>query len=137
MFMIKKREILDILDKKIKGIEDAISSAKIARDMAPSAMESHSDTTRSEKEKLIYALESELNSLNKIKEKDLVLTVYKIKLDSSFMRICLVPEGLGGETVRDVKLISKLSPLGKLIKNKNLGDEFSFNNKKVTIENIE
>jgi len=135
--MINKKEIFDVLDRKIKGIQNAISSAITARDMAPSAMESHSDTTRSEKEKLIYALESELNNLNKIKEKDLVLKIYHIQVGDNLMRVCLVPEGLGGETVGDLKLISEFSPLGKLIKMKNVGDEFNFNNKKIMIENIE
>jgi len=134
--MINKKQILRVLDKKIKRIEDAISSAKKARDMAPSAMESHSDTTRSEKEKLIYALEKELDILSNIKENDLIIKTYEIKLNDNLMGVCLIPEGLGGETIGDLKLISELSPLGKLIKNKKIGDEFSFNNKKLKIENI-
>ena len=134
--MINKKEILDILDKKIKGIENAILSGKISRDMAPSAMESHSDTTRSEKEKLVYALEKELDNLKALKDEDLNPIIYRIKIGNDTKNICLVPEGLGGENKGEIKLVSSISPLGLNLINKKAKDEFVFNNQTIKVLSV-
>ena len=126
--MVDKSQIQKIIDKKLLNIKKAILSAKNARDLAPSAMESHSDTTRSEKEKLINALQEELDKLDSLMENISDLKLYKIKLGEEIMKVCMVPDGLGGEKVDDIRLLSFNSPLGKEISGKKVGDKILFNN---------
>jgi len=126
--MIIKKQIEKIVDKKIKKIQRAILSATKVRDSSPSAMESHSDTTKSEKENLIHAFEADIKKLNLLKDQLNNLKFYKIKLNSKDLKLCIVPEGLGGESVGEIKLVSSSSVIGKAICNKNVGDEIIFNN---------
>lgn len=125
--MIDKNQIRKIIDKKISNIKKAILSAKNARDLAPSAMESHSDTTRSEKEKLINALQEELDKLDSLSENISDWKIYEIKLGGEIMSVCMVPDGLGGEKIDDIRLLSFNSPLGKEISGKKVGDKIYVN----------
>ena len=54
-FQIKRKKLL----KRIESI-------RRVRDSAPSAMESASDTSRSESEKLVYVLEAELKNMDNV-----------------------------------------------------------------------
>lgn len=141
-----KRQLQSKREKLLKGIE----SAKKARDAAPSAMESHSDTSRSESERLMSALETELKKLDEIinslpedfLSKAGYLTVsewryVEVLLDDNLLKLCLVPEGIGGEVVNDIRLISTSAPLGKIILNKKKGDTFTFNEQQGKIEDIQ
>ena len=123
-----EQKLIEKREKLTKGL----TAAKEARDKAPTAMESHSDTTRSQNERMVVALESEIIKLDKIindfsshewKRVDLIL-------GNEILKVCFVPEGLGGENVGDVKLISSNSPLGSVISGKKKGNEFVFNGQK-------
>lgn len=132
------------LTKEKKTLNKAIKSAKKARDSAPSAMESHSDTTRNQSERLVFALQEKKKSLEKIisklptksksSKRNVSLWSYtKIILGKSKLEIVIVPEGIGGKEIGKIKLISKVSPLGKSLLRKKVGDNFKFNNKNVKI----
>ena len=53
------------LGKQRDSLLEAIERTKEAKDNAPSAMESHSDTSRSQNEKLVVALEEQLSEIIK------------------------------------------------------------------------
>lgn len=140
-----KKKLQTRRGKLILGIE----SAKKERDQAPSAMESHSDTSRSEKEKLIYALENDLkildeiiqNAPNNLSNLNSESTVsewryVEILLGENLLKICIVPEGVGGEVINNVRLLSGASLLGELILNKKRGDKFSFKGQEGIIKEI-
>lgn len=78
---------------------------------APSAMESHSDATRSEMEKMITALEIDIN---KVRENIKKLENYEPKyFELDKLKLVLVPDGIGGRKVDDVMLVSETSPVGR------------------------
>ncbi|EKE05401.1 MAG: hypothetical protein ACD_19C00316G0002 [uncultured bacterium] len=123
-----KQKLIEKREKLIKGL----TAAKEARDKAPTAMESHSDTTRSQNERLAVALESELIKLDIIIS-DFSSSEWKcveLSIGDKALKVCLVPEGFGGEDIGDVKLISSNSPLGSVISGKKKGEEFTFNGQK-------
>jgi len=126
--MIVKKQIEEIVDKKLQKIQRAILSAKKARDLSPSAMESHSDTTRSEKEKLVQAFEMDFQKLNSLKDQLSDLKVYEIKLGLKKLKFCIVPDGLGGDSIKEVKLVSLSSPIGRVLLNKKIGERIVLNN---------
>jgi transcription elongation GreA/GreB family factor len=126
-------------NKRKSIILKAIESAKRARDQAPSAMESHSDTTRNQNEKMIEALLGELNLLNSFlkrtpeKQNQNKLNVeewtyVKAGLGKNVIELCIVPDGFGGQVVEGTRLISIETPLGKVLMNKEENDLFIFNN---------
>lgn len=132
-------------EKLFLGIE----SAKKERDHAPSAIESHSDTTRSEKEKLIYALENDLQKLDEIilsvpnnlnnLDDSLIVSDWRyveISLAGNILNIYIVPEGIGGEIIKDTRLLSGITPLGKIILGKKMGEKFIFNGQEGKIVKI-
>lgn len=110
-----KVKILKSLENEIAVLEKALETAKIAQRNAPSAMESHSDTTRSEMEKMITALEIDINTVkNNIK----IMANYEPKYhelnnNGKTTKIILVPDGIGGRKIDDVMLVSEASPIGK------------------------
>jgi hypothetical protein len=139
LFQIKRGRLL-------KGIK----SSKLARDSAPSAMESHHDTTRNQNEKLVNELEIELGKIDEIIAKapenfvtaDNNLKVgewryVEVSLNSNLLKLCIVPEGIGGEVIDNIRLISSSTPLGKVILNKKTGETFSFNGQSGKIEEIQ
>jgi len=148
--MIWLKELKKQLQIKKNNLLLGIKSAKKARDQAPSAMESHSDTTRNEKEKLIYALENELKELDEIilnvpeniNNSNINLIVeewkfVKVLLKNDIFKICIVPEGIGGHIIDGIRLVSSKSPLGNLILGKKKGDKFIFNSNEGKIEDIQ
>lgn len=147
--MIWLEELKKQLRLKRKKLLFGIESAKKVRDQSPSAMESHSDTSRSEKEKLIFALENDLkkldeiissvpNKLNNSNDNSIVSEwrYIEISLAGKLLRICIVPEGIGGEVINDIRLLSSKTPLGEVILGKKKGDLFIFNQQEGKIENI-
>ena len=129
-----------VIDDKLNTLENAITQAKSARDDAPSAMESHSDTTRASQERLVNALESEVDSINEIKKdfeasltkkRGNIVTLWsyvEISLNEKDLEIIIVPEGLGGNTLENVLLVSDKSPLAQAILGKTSDSKFKFNN---------
>lgn len=132
-------------DLLLKGIE----SAKVARDSASSPMESHHDTTRTQNEKLVTALENKLRILDKIIEnlpnkskskttKSIVEEWRYVEVfwDGKLLLLYIVPEGIGGEVINNIRLICTSAPLGEAINNKKKGETFFFNGKDGVVKNI-
>ncbi|TSC86403.1 MAG: Uncharacterized protein G01um101416_676 [Microgenomates group bacterium Gr01-1014_16] len=95
-------------------VEKSLSAARFARDNAPSAMESHSDTTRADQEKLVRALEERVKLVG---EQMKILAKAEVKyVEHNGMKLVLVPEGMGGKKIEDVMLVSVNSPLGSKLK---------------------
>ena len=122
----------------------ALDSAKQTRDDAPSAMESHHDTTRNQTEKLVVALEQDLAKLDKNidlipkddpepADKVSLWSYVELDFDGNQMKIIIVPEGMGGSDIDGIKLISDQTPLGGVLLNKPKEGKLNFNGKSVSI----
>lgn len=102
---------------KLQVLYSALETARIAQREAPSAMESASSSTRSEMEKMVTALEIDINNLKKqilqipqkLSEHGTLWTILEIKN----MKILIVPEGMGGEIIDGIRLVSENAPLIK------------------------
>lgn len=106
-----KEKIIKSLEEEIVVLEKALETAKIAQRNAPSAMESASNTTRSEMEKMITALEIDIN---KVRENIKKLEKYEPKyFELDKLKLVLVPDGIGGRKIEGVMLVSETSPIGK------------------------
>lgn len=105
-----KEKIKESLAKEKLMLEKLLGAAKFARDNAPTPTESHSDTTRSEQEKLVHALEARVKLVDQqMKALDKAEVRY---VEQNGMKLVLVPEGMGGKKIDDVMLVSVNSPLG-------------------------
>lgn len=137
--MDKDKLFLDYLTDKKKSLLTAIKKAKDARDNAPSATESHSDTRRSQAEKLVVALEIELDGILKIEDnlQDVKLVYFEMTINSVLNKFLLVPNGMGGAELNGIRFLSEDTPLGSEIKSKMVGDAFDFNGQKITILKVE
>lgn len=137
--MDKDKLFLDYLTDKKESLLAAIKKAKDARDNAPSATESHSDTRRSQAEKLVVALEIELNNIQKIEDnlQDAKLVFFEIMINGNLNKFLLVPNGMGGAELNGVRLLSEDTPLGSELKSKITGDVFDFNGQNITILKVE
>ena len=113
------KSIRQNFQKKLQVLYSALETAKIAQREAPSAMESASNTTRSEMEKMVTALEIEISTLKKqisLIPQKLSTTEKLWKLtEIKNMKILIVPEGMGGEVIGGVRLVSENAPLIKTI----------------------
>ena len=106
-----KSKILKSLEDEIDVLEKALETAKIAQRNAPSAMESASNTTRSEMERMITALEIDIN---KVRENIKKLENYEPKyFELDKLKLVLVPDGIGGRKIEGVMLVSETSPIGR------------------------
>lgn len=117
-------KVRENLQKRRMVLEKSLAAAKRAQREAPSAMESHSDTTKSEMEKLVTALEM---NLGRLKESEKKLENYEPKyfevsapLHQGFggvkRKVVLVPEGMGGDKIGEVLLVSETTPLGQKLR---------------------
>lgn len=124
--------------KEQKIILDSLEKARETRDSAPSAMESHSDTTRSQYERLVFALEEKLKKIESdIKsipdkvipsDKANIWHYCEIQTPNGLLKVILVPPEMGGKKAEDMLIISIDSPLGSILLSKKAGDIFNFNN---------
>ncbi|OGM20634.1 hypothetical protein A2955_02945 [Candidatus Woesebacteria bacterium RIFCSPLOWO2_01_FULL_37_19] len=139
--------VRNCLLKEKEVLEKALASARQTRDSAPSAMESHSDTTRSQAEKLVFALEEKtknIESLISLIPQDFksTLTVVslwsliELKTNGEILKMILVPDGFGGREIDNIKLVSISTPLGNLIINKAVGDQITFNEKVYALSSL-
>ena len=125
-------DILDMVRKnilrKIEIMKKSLKEAKIAQLNAPSAMESHSDTTKSEMEKLVTALEIDIsrqknylslvpNNLTPSNQKIELWKNVRVNNKGILMNIIIVPDGMGGDTIDGIRLVSETTPLVLQIKN--------------------
>ncbi len=114
------------------------------RDSAPSAMESHSDTTRHRYEESVRNLKNKIDEIDQclkivpksIHSNAVAVLWSKVILETNNQRqeFILVPDGIGGRKLDNgIVLLSTSSPLGKVVLDKRLGDTFTFNQKKFTV----
>ena len=143
-----KAKILEFLKKEEVALTRSWEWAKDARDRAPSAAESHSDTTRSEQEKLVQALERDIKTLRgylrevEKMSKRAVAMIGKwsyVELDSNGieMKVFMVREGMGGKSIGEVRLVSVAAPLGKALEGKGGGETAEINGRVVKIRRVE
>lgn len=137
--MDKKLLFEKYIQEKKSNLLSSIEKSKDARDNAPSAMESHSDTRRSQAEKLVVALEIELNELLKISKRigEIELLYLEVEIDSQLKKFLIVPQGMGGSEFDNIRFLSVNTPLGELFENKSVGDSFEFNSQKMKVVKIE
>lgn len=110
-----KSEIKSVFAGQIKILEESLSEARIAQRNAPSAMESASNTTRSEMEKMVTALEYDIARIKKqLKQLDGFETrIVEVEIKGKKIKCCLVPAGMGGNKIGDLQMVSVDSPLGQ------------------------
>lgn len=140
------KDFKKLIEKEIEKLETSIKHEKQIRDSSPSAVESHHDTTRNQTEKLVSALEGQLENLKKQvllipsePPKGNTLSLWKgadIQIGANSMSVIIVPEGLGGYKLKSRQTLSINSPLGKTIMSKKEGDSFTINSQKGKIIKI-
>ena len=115
-------QLQTLLHKEIDLINRELSTAKSTRDHAPSAMESHSDTTRSEQEKLFFALQEKLQNtqnhlkiLNKLIFAPTSVSIHSTNINSQPTILVVVPDGLGGRKIDNLLFVSASAPILKTI----------------------
>ncbi len=130
-----KDKVRELFEKERELLVRACNHAKATRDSAPSANESASDTTRSEHEKLVSALDEQIWLLDqnmKILEK-FEVNYFEINNGGTKMKLVIVPEGMGGKKIDDVQVISITTPLGVMLKGKKMGDKQLLNGRDVEV----
>ena len=137
--MNKQEFFRKYLIKQKENLLKSIDKAKDARDNAPSATESHSDTRRSQAEKLVLALEEQLKDLNMYeKQTDILpLRYFETQMGSGTKSFLLVPKGLGGVEMNGTRLLSEDTPLGLLLADKKEADIFEFNEQMIKVLRVE
>ncbi|MDO8488029.1 MAG: hypothetical protein Q7S31_01810 [bacterium] len=128
---------------KLQLLEKSLLAARTAQQNAPSAMESHSDTTRSEMEKMVTALEVEIVKLKKNVDqipfvvssspKANVWSYVKLNTGQAEMELVLVPEGMGGDKLDQLRLISVATPMGEVLLDKQIGEKIEFNGQSIEV----
>ncbi|MDP1743252.1 MAG: hypothetical protein Q8L51_00525 [Candidatus Amesbacteria bacterium] len=113
-----KVKIIQSLESEIVVLNKALETTRIAQREAPSAMESASNTTRSEMERMVTALEIDIDSIKKnIKLMENYMPKYhEINNNGKTLKIILVPDGIGGKKIDDVMLVSENAPIAKNLK---------------------
>ena len=137
--MDKNKLFSRYLVNKKTNLENAIERAKDARDNAPAATESHSDTRRSQAEKLITVFEAELDDLVMLTKKISAAQLAYIELEIDYIRnkFLIVPSGMGGSEMENIRFISEDTPMGLSVMNRKIGETFDFNNQKIKILKVE
>ena len=125
------------LINEIKKTEKVLAATRVTRDNSPTAMESHSDTSRSRLESEVTMHELRLKELkdttglipgNSNCAGKIGLWCYaKVQLPSNDLEIIIVPEGLGGTRVGEIQCVSSKTPIGSALMGKKQGEKFSFN----------
>lgn len=123
------------INKRREILLKAIEKAKNARDNAPGAMESASDTRRSQAEKLVIVLEDQLKQIDK--RVDAIdpssLFYLEVEIDLVVKKFLIVSKDLGGVEMDGIRLLSTDSPLGQVLIGKKTGDSIEFNSQKLVI----
>lgn len=135
-----------VIATRLLTLKRGIDGAKSERDNAPSAMESHSDQTRSVAEQLHASLEREYRSCAKLKgivkrlpifhnQADLntIVTVSTLGVSREYL---LVPEGLGGIKVGTTFLLSEKSPLAQALIGHSSGYKFIYSDQSFVLNSV-
>jgi len=155
MIKYDKREIsamvLGMLEKSLYDVKKSVKDTKERAIQAPSASESHSDTSKNQLQTLafgldqrVYALESEITSLKEYTVADNLNKVVVGALvalediNSGEEKYCyILPAGAGTHIVTKrgkVNIITASAPLFSMMRNKEEGDEFIFKRGKLRQE---
>lgn len=131
-------DLKKLLSRKIYTIDKQIEEMKHVRDNAATPTESGSDKTRQNAEYLVDSLndarqqlillEKELNNMpafNNFASANSLVTLRSTDDPKTYL---LVPDGLGGENIDEVFLLSIDTPLAKTFIYQKVGFHFSFNN---------
>jgi hypothetical protein len=110
-----EEKVREYFEKERQALLRSLVDAKRARNEAPKPTESHSDTTMSEKEKIVTALELDLRKLEENLKKLAKAKLSYVELENG-MKLVLVPEGMGGGVIDGVRLVSENAPLAQKIK---------------------
>jgi len=140
--------IIKELERQRLELENGLKSAKRDAKESPSAMESHSDTTRNqmqtlaaniertikEKEMAILSLNKFLNSSEKQSDTAKEFALVEIENESGEKRFyAIVPEGGAGATIDEggvpITSITLKTPLGIALTNKKIGETAIIQNK--------
>ncbi|HLE49797.1 MAG TPA: hypothetical protein VI791_01475 [Patescibacteria group bacterium] len=126
-----------VLQEKNDLLDRQLAEAKFTRDHAATPTESHSDKTRQNAEQLmdslsdakkkLHLLEAELAKMPPFAGVATVNTLITLRTPLGTKNFLLVPEGLGGQSVSGVFLLSVESPLAKSFLNQKIGFTFTFN----------
>lgn len=139
--MDKLQIVNEFLIKRKENLLKVLKGAKEARDNAPGAMESHSDTSRSQNEKLVAALEQQLKDLDGITEKiannPSSLMFFKVNIKGEEKKFIIVPAGAGGAESEETQLLSEETPLGLELIQRKTGEKFDFNGNVIEILTVE
>ncbi len=128
-------DIQSVLDRKLDSVEKHLQNAIFERDHSATPMESHSDKSRQLAEQMIDSLNDEKKRLVGLERniKNFTPTLFALTTPIGNKQYALVPEGLGGELIGEITLISQESPLGRKLKESKKGEKFSLNGKEFTI----
>ncbi len=80
-----------------------------------------------------------LYALMKIEKKiaDTKLVYIEIQINSEFKKLLVVPVGMGGSELNNIRFVSIDTPLGSLLAQKGVGDVFEFNSQNIKVLKIE
>lgn len=130
-------DLHQVLQQKLDLLDRQLTDAKFTRDHAATPTESHSDKTRQNAEQLMDSLNDArkrlellknfLNRLPPFNQLATTNTLVTLRTTRGIKEFLLVPEGLGGQTINNVFLLSVESPLAKSFLNQKAGYTFSFN----------
>lgn len=130
-------DLYRVLQGKRDLLDRQLAEAKFTRDHAATPTESGSDKTRQNAEQLMDSLadakkklkllEVELNKTSAFNGLATTNTLVTLRTPPGTREFLLVPEGLGGQTINNIFLLSIASPLAKLFLGKKTGYTFSFN----------
>src|SRR3989344_2827997 len=125
-----------VIEEKTDLLDRRLAEAKFTRDHAATPTESHSDKTRQNAEQLmdslgdakkkLHLLEIEVNRTPPLNSLATVNTLVTLRTPLGTKNCLLVPEGLGGQTINDIFLLSVASPLAKLFLGQKVGYIFTF-----------
>jgi len=129
---ILKNHLLEEIEK----INKSLSSARIERDNAPTAMESKSDTSRSRLESEVTMYEHKLIDLKETiglipneKSSNNIIELWSfvcVKFPSGKLQLIVVTEGLGGSKIGEIQCISDRTPMCSALIGKKRGEKFTF-----------
>ncbi len=130
-------DLRQILKEKLDLLDRQMAEAKFTRDHAATPTESASDKTRQNAEQLmdtlgdakkkLQLLDLTLNKAAPFKSLATTNTLVTLHTPPGNKQFLLVPEGLGGQTINDVFLLSIESPLAKSFLGQKVGHTFAFN----------
>ena len=131
-------DISSLLDQKLTVLEKHLGSAIFERDHSATPMESHSDKSRQIAEQQIDALNDEKSKLTSLRNElgKYTSVYYHVSTSSGKKTFVIVPEGLGGNIVDGVTLVSENSLLGKKLKTSKTKDTIELVGQSFRIDKI-